>query len=86
MFNVMRMEDLNKNLKNSSGGKIEKKIKIQHPDSNKSTQGRKVSLSKKITKTYKVTVTYIQLTDEEAKMKRAIIESIIKKGSYKNPG
>jgi hypothetical protein len=58
------------------------KKNIEHPDCGVTVRDRKVLLSKKTEKTYKVTVTYIQITDEEAKIKRAIIESILKK-SYK---
>lgn len=56
------------------------KINSGHPDCDKTVQGGKTILSKKTEKTYKVTVTYVQLSDEEASIKRAIIESIMKKG------
>jgi hypothetical protein len=61
------------------GDKTEQKINIEHPECGISVRDRKVSLSKKTEKNYKITVTYIRVTDEEAKIKRAIIESIAKK-------
>jgi len=45
--------------------------------------GRKVTLTKESVKRYKVTVIYIPVSEEEAKIKRAIIESIMKKPSQK---
>jgi len=41
--------------------------------------GRKVKLTKESVKRYKVTVIYIPVSEEEAKVKRAIIETIMKK-------
>ena len=79
----MIMENLNRNTKVSLSGKIIKKTKVEHPECKRISKDRKVVLSKKAEKTYKVTVTYIQISDEEARVKRSIIESIIKKG-YKN--
>lgn len=58
-------------------------VLIEHPESTRNIQGRKAVLSKKTEKSYRVTVRYIPVTAEEAKIKRAIIESIIKKGSKK---
>lgn len=62
-----------------STNKKDEKIKIEHSDCNKPIRKGKVSLSKKTEKTYTVTVTYIQVSDEEAKIKRALIESVLKK-------
>ncbi|TCC94978.1 hypothetical protein [Pedobacter hiemivivus] len=59
---------------------VEKIIFIEHPECNRTIQGNKAILSKKSAKRYKVTVRYITVTSEEAKIKRAIIESIMKKG------
>jgi len=83
VLKVMIMENLNKNTKVSSPGKIIKKTKVEHPECDRVIKYRKAVLSKKTEKTYKVTVTYIEISDEEARIKRAIIENIIKK-SYKN--
>lgn len=47
------------------------------------TKFRKCPKTKKAEKTYTVTITYIDITPEEAKIKRAIIESIMKKGYKK---
>ncbi|WP_158796405.1 hypothetical protein [Pedobacter sp. L105] len=58
-------------------------VNIEHPKSNEIFKEKIKSPCKKSQKTYTVTVTYIQLTDEEAKIKRAIIESILKKGFRK---
>lgn len=52
---------------------------IQHAECNRTFYTRKVQLSKKTEKNYTVTVTYIAVSEEEAKIKRAIIESIVKK-------
>lgn len=79
------MERPNKNIKDKSAGKTGEVTKIKHPECNITIQERKVVISKKTEKTYKVTVRYIQMTDGEAKIKRAIIESILKKG-YKQSG
>lgn len=73
------MERPNKNIKDKSAGKTGEVTKIKHPECNITIQERKVVISKKTEKTYKVTVRYIQLTDGEAKTKRAIIERILKK-------
>ena len=54
-------------------GKTEKTANIEHPECIRTVRSRKGGLSKKAEKSYKVTVTYIQLTDEEARIKRAII-------------
>lgn len=59
-------------------------INIRHSECNSPVQDRKSTSAQKTEKTYKVTVTYIQLSDEEAKIKRAIIESIMRKG-YNKP-
>jgi len=77
------MRDFNKNTEDSLGCKTQHKFNIDPPECITSVQDRKVLPSEKTEKTYKVTVTYIQLTDEEVKIKRAIIESIIKKGYKK---
>lgn len=45
--------------------------------------GRKVTLTKESVKRYRVTVIYVPVSDEEAKIKRAIIETIMKKTSQK---
>lgn len=45
--------------------------------------GRKVTLTKESVKRYKVTVIYIPVSEEQAKIKRAIIETIMKKPSQK---
>lgn len=45
--------------------------------------GRRVTLTRESVKRYKVTVIYIPVSEEEAKIKRAIIESIMKKPSQK---
>jgi len=74
---MVERESHNKNTKDSLDG--QSKIHIEHPECNRTVQEGKVVLSKKAKKTYTVTVTYIQITEEEAKTKRAIIESIIKK-------
>lgn len=56
------------------------KTLIGHCECHRIFQNKKVSLSKKSEKTYKVTVTYVQLSAEEVRTKRAIIETILKKG------
>lgn len=71
------MRDLNKDI---SGGKTEEKISVEHSECEITVRKKKVLPSKKPEKIYKVTITYIHVTDEEAKIKRAIIESIIRKG------
>jgi hypothetical protein len=48
-------------------------------NSKQMTQGRKVVLTRGSTKRHRVVVNYIPVTEEEAKMKRAIIEDIMKK-------
>ncbi|WP_288878901.1 hypothetical protein [Pedobacter panaciterrae] len=53
--------------------------KARHPECHSTVQDKKTLCSKKTEKTYKVIVTYINISEEEAKVKRAIIESIIKK-------
>ncbi|AOM80086.1 hypothetical protein [Pedobacter steynii] len=55
---------------------------IEHPEFNITVLNRKAFLSRKAKKVYKTIITYVQLTDDEAKIKRAIIGSIIKK-AYK---
>lgn len=57
----------------------EKIILIEHPECISTVQGRKAVLSKKAVKRYKVIVTYIPVTEEVGKIKRAIIENIMKK-------
>jgi len=59
--------------------KCDKKIDIKPSEYNRTFQDKKVLRSRKIEKTYKIIVTYINITEEEAKVKRAIVESIIKK-------
>lgn len=78
------MRDLSRKNNDSLDWKAEEKVLIEHPECKKTVRGKKVSLSKKAEKIYKVTVIYIQLTDEEIKIKRAIIESILKKGYKKH--
>jgi len=53
------------------------------PADGKSVQGRKVIISKKSVQRYRVTVQYIHISGEEGKIKRAIIESIMRKGYNK---
>jgi hypothetical protein len=77
--------DSNQNIQDKLDKKTEESIKIEHPECKRSIQGKKAVLSKKAEKTYKVTVTYIHVTAEEAKMKRSIIESILKKSNTKPP-
>ena len=77
------MEDLNNNSVDPTAGKSPKKIKIEHPGCERTVSGRKTLLSKKPNKIYKVIVTYIPVTDEEARIKRSIIESILKKDHKK---
>lgn len=60
--------------------KIVKSIKIEHSGCNRAVRDGKVVLSKASEKTYTVTVTYIQISDEEAKSKRAQIEGILRRG------
>lgn len=59
----------------------EKKQTQYHGD--KGATGRKVTLTKESVKRYKVTVIYIPVSEEEAKIKRAIIETIMKKPPQK---
>ncbi|XHR94317.1 hypothetical protein ACFJIV_29205 [Mucilaginibacter sp. UC70_90] len=72
------MRDFDKKTKSSLVGIEKKKINIERY-ANQDVRNKKILLSKKPEKTYKVTITYIQLTDEEAKTKLAIVESILKK-------
>lgn len=58
-------------------------VLIEHPECTRTIQGRKVVLSKKTGKSYRVTIQYIPVTAEEGKIKRAIIEGIMKKGYNK---
>lgn len=44
---------------------------------------RKVTLTEESLKRYKVTVIYVPVSEEEARIKRAIIESIMRKPSKK---
>ncbi len=74
------MGNLIKNTLASYHGNVVRSYNVEHPECNRAIHAKKTVLSKKTEKNYKVTVTYIQVTDEEAKIKRAIIESIIKKG------
>ncbi|SFT05968.1 hypothetical protein [Mucilaginibacter polytrichastri] len=59
------------------------KVHTGRREFNLTAEDKKSLNSKKIQKTYTVTVTYIQLTEELAKTKLAIIESIMKKGYKK---
>ncbi|SOD17653.1 hypothetical protein [Pedobacter xixiisoli] len=74
------MENLNKRMDVANSGGVIRKTKIEHPDCVRTSVSKKVVLSKKKEKMYKVTVTYVQVSDDEAKVKRSIIENIIKKG------
>lgn len=58
---------------------------IQHPQSIIMAKARKVSKFKTEKKTYKVTVTYIEISEEEQRIKRSILEAILKKAWYNNP-
>lgn len=58
-------------------------INVEHPECVMTFQEKKVVRSKKTEKTYTVIVTLVKLTDEDAKMKRGIVESIMKKGYKK---
>lgn len=61
----------------------EKTTNFKHPDSVTIFCGKKVILSGKFEKTYTITVKYIQQTVENAKMKRSIVQNIMKKGYLK---
>jgi len=74
------MENLSRNTHGALPGRITKRTKIEHTDCKIVKKDKKVVLSKKTEKTYRVTVTYVQISDDEARMKRSIIENIIKKG------
>lgn len=58
---------------------IEPIEKANYQDNKKVTFGRKVSLTKESVKRYRVTLEYIEVTDEERRIKRGIIENIMKK-------
>ena len=75
-----KIHPLKKLSKGESGVKTGKKIKIEHPECKRTVQDKKVKLSKKTEKTYKVVVTYVQLPDDEARIKRAMLENILKQG------
>lgn len=77
------MEDFNKEKADCIGREIEKQINIEYPECIRADQGRKGSASTKAKKTYKVVVTYIPISEEEAKTKLSIIENIIRRGYYK---
>ena len=62
---------------------VEKTTNIEHADCVRTFQSRKVVLSKKTEKVYSVTVKYIRVSDEDATMKRSIVQSIMKKGFLK---
>ncbi|MEN5196934.1 hypothetical protein [Sphingobacterium faecium] len=55
---------------------------IEIPNFKSKSRGRKVTLTDESVKRYKVTVRYIEVSDEERKIKRAIIKDIMKK-TYK---
>lgn len=48
-------------------------------DSKRINNGRKVTVTKESVKRYKVIVQYVQVTEEEAKIKKATIERIMRK-------
>ncbi len=48
-------------------------------DGKRINNGRKVTVTKESVKRYKVIVQYVQVTDEEAKIKKATIERIMRK-------
>lgn len=56
--------------------------KAKHHGNKGMASGRKVTLTKESVKRYRVTLIYVPVSDEEAKMKRAIIETIMKKPSH----
>jgi hypothetical protein len=56
----------------------EKKF-VENVDSFATLQDVKILSKKKILKTYKVTVSYIKISEEETELKRAIINRIIRK-------
>lgn len=59
-------------------------VAIEHADCTRVIRGKKAKLTKKVEKTYTVTVSYVHLSDEEKMNKRAILESIIKKPPVPN--
>ncbi|GEM_PF-4797684 len=48
-------------------------------DGKRINNGRKVTVTKESVKRYKVIVQYVQVTEEEAKIKKATIERIMRK-------
>ncbi len=74
------MENLNKNSNFQSRGKLVKTYKVAHPCCNRTFQERTVKISKNKEKTYRVSVTYIEISKQDAQTKRAVIENILKKG------
>lgn len=58
-------------------------IENEHLDCVKIFQSKKIIQSGKIEKTYTVTVRYIRQTEAEAKIKRSIVQNLMKKGYMK---
>ena len=56
---------------------IEKKTSIEHPDCVRTITERKIVLSKKEKKEYLVTVRFVQLSEEETRIKKAIIRKVM---------
>lgn len=64
---------------NQSSLPIDKR-KAHRPNHNSSSTVRKAVLTKESVKRYEVTVYYRNISDEQAQIKKAIIERIMKKG------
>ena len=73
------MRDFKKNAKGSLGSKENKKNNNKYSESDCTARRDSISLPKEAKKSYRVTITYIQLSAEQTKAKLAIIESIMKK-------
>jgi len=58
-------------------------IRTDHPKYDKVIQYKKAFGKGKNQKIYTITVLYVKISEEEAKTKRSLIESIIRKGYFK---